>query len=337
MSAASRRGGGGARGRFPYEVPAANALLAFEAAARLGSITLAAEERGTSHSAVSRHIRALEVGFGVKLFERRGRGVALTRSGEVYFAAVQDGLETLTDAGRKLAEGRLGIRIGCTLEISSLMLQPVFPALKRTLGNGVAARIVVYDDELLPLLARPRLDIVFEARATAHPDPLAVPVLDEEIVPVAAPSVARRHADVLGGDPRAWTDVPRLDIGRGNPGWATWDTWFGAHGCAVPPGPVDVYENYLNLLRAAEEGEGIALGWNGFLSDYLGTGRLVAVRDEWLRTDVVMYAVPTASGRRKPAVRRFLAEIAGFVGALRVSRVVLRRPPARPDHEFASL
>ena len=43
-----------------FELPAMNTLLAFEATARLGSITLAAEERATSHSAISRHIRMLE-------------------------------------------------------------------------------------------------------------------------------------------------------------------------------------------------------------------------------------------------------------------------------------
>ena len=60
--------------RPPLQDSPVNTLLAFEAAARHGSITRAAEERGTSHSAVSRHIRALERTLEVTLFERRGRG-----------------------------------------------------------------------------------------------------------------------------------------------------------------------------------------------------------------------------------------------------------------------
>ena len=45
--------------RSRFELPSMSALLAFEATARLDSITLAAEERATSHSAISRHIRML--------------------------------------------------------------------------------------------------------------------------------------------------------------------------------------------------------------------------------------------------------------------------------------
>ena len=123
------------------ELPATSTLLAFEAAARLGSITRAAEELATSHSAVSRHIRGLEKTFEVVLFERRGRGIALTTSGETHYWAVQTGLDALRDGARGLRDRRTGLTIGATLEISALLLHPVFPKLKRTLGEEVAGRI----------------------------------------------------------------------------------------------------------------------------------------------------------------------------------------------------
>lgn len=43
----------------PFDIPTTSALLAFEAVVRLDSISPAAEERHTSQSAISRHIRAL--------------------------------------------------------------------------------------------------------------------------------------------------------------------------------------------------------------------------------------------------------------------------------------
>ena len=58
-------------------LPSLNALRAFEAAARLGSFTLAARELFVTHAAVSRHIRELESWLAVKLFTRTGRGVKL--------------------------------------------------------------------------------------------------------------------------------------------------------------------------------------------------------------------------------------------------------------------
>ena len=304
------------RGR--YQLPAASALAAFEATARLGSITLAAEERATSHSAVSRHIRTLERDFGAKLFERRGRGVVLTYAGEAYFAAVQRGLDLLDNAGHALRHGRQGLAIGCTVETSVLFLQPVFPALQRALGDGVAARVLAYDPEALPMSSRVGLDIVIEAREPAHHDPLAVPLLREEVVPVADAAFARRHDAALRGDPAAWAGVPRLETGRPAPAWATWGTWFAAHGCEPPPAPVVRFENYLNLLRAAQQGEGLALGWNGFLDDDLRSGRLVAVRDGWLPTRVFMYAVPTPVGKGKAGVAACLAELRALAEGLRL-------------------
>ena len=62
-------------------LPPLNALVAFEAAARLLSFTRAGQELGVSREAVSRQIRALEEDLGARLFERRNRAVYLTEAG----------------------------------------------------------------------------------------------------------------------------------------------------------------------------------------------------------------------------------------------------------------
>ena len=311
------------------ELPATSALLAFEASARLGSITRAAEELARSHSAVSRHIRVLEKTLAVTLFERRGRGVALTKSGEVYLRAVQTGLDALRDGSRWLRNRQTGLTIGCTLETSALLLNPVFPELKHALGKEVAVRIVVYDYDLLPLLITTGLDLVFESETGLHPDPQAVPVLCEELVPVASPAFAKRFGAVLAGHPRTWHGVPRLNIGRPSPGWATWDTWFGAHGCILPPAPGETFENYFNLLPAAASGDGLAIGWNGFMGKYFETGRLVSVSNGWLATTLRMYAVATANGRSKRVVQTCLKELARLIeGRCRPSPVTSPPEPS---------
>ena len=299
-----------------YKLPAINTLLAFEAAARLGSITRAAEERATSHSAISRHIRSLESAFEVALFERRGRGVALTKSGETYFLAVQSAMDTIHNAGEWLHNHRTGLTIGCTLEMSGLLLHPIFPKLKRALGDEVAVRIVVYDFDLLSLLIPSGLDIVFEVLESELHGREAVRILQEEVVPVGSPSLLEHFGPVLARHPRDWHGVPRLDIGRRTPGWATWDTWFDAHRCPPPDAPVETFENYFHLLRAAADGDGIALGWNGFVSDYFDTGRLLAVRDTWLPTSQTLFALATPKGEKKTISRTCLFEISRLVGEL---------------------
>ncbi|MFD2816748.1 LysR family transcriptional regulator [Paracoccus aerius] len=62
-------------------LPPLNPLKAFETAARLGSLTLAAEEMNVSQVAVSRQVKVLEDYLGVALFRRLHRGIELTREG----------------------------------------------------------------------------------------------------------------------------------------------------------------------------------------------------------------------------------------------------------------
>ena len=67
--------------------PALETLLAV---ARTGSVAAAARQRHITSSAVSQQIRKLESHFGIKLFERAGRGVRLTATGEAALPAVRE-------------------------------------------------------------------------------------------------------------------------------------------------------------------------------------------------------------------------------------------------------
>ncbi|HEQ0132856.1 LysR family transcriptional regulator, partial [Pseudomonas aeruginosa] len=77
------------------DLPSLNALRAFEVAARLHSISLAAEELHVTHGAVSRQVRLLEDDLGVALFGKDGRGVKLTDSGVRLRDACGDAFERL--------------------------------------------------------------------------------------------------------------------------------------------------------------------------------------------------------------------------------------------------
>ncbi len=67
-------------------IPSLKLLTGFEAAARLGSFSRAAEELYLSQSAISHQIHELETQIGQPLFHRIGRGVELTVAGEVLRA-----------------------------------------------------------------------------------------------------------------------------------------------------------------------------------------------------------------------------------------------------------
>ena len=294
-----------------FDIPSISTLVAFEATARLGGVSRAAEELKTSQSAISRYIRNLEKSLEVTLFDRRNRSVVLTKRGEDYHVAVRSALESLHAAGRRLRARKAVLTIGCTQEISVLLLRPVFSRLKRALPEGVSLRILNCDYDIVPLLMPAGVDIIFEYSVSRF-DTDSARILNEEIVPVASPALRRRFERVLCGHPRHWTGVPRLELAPRDQGWAAWSDWFVAHDCDPPPAPVETFENYIHLLEAAVHGDGIAIGWKGFMRSYFETESLVALRDEWMESRVGLYAVLTPRGSGNPNARDCLMELASL-------------------------
>ena len=74
----------------------------FYQAARLGSITLAAEYLCISQPAVSQAVKQLETGLGCRLFVRTSKGVRLTQEGELLFGHVERGLKMILDGEQAL-------------------------------------------------------------------------------------------------------------------------------------------------------------------------------------------------------------------------------------------
>jgi LysR family glycine cleavage system transcriptional activator len=79
-------------------MPPLNALRAFEAAARLGSLKAAAVEASVTHGAISRHIRLLEDWLGAPLFLRHNRRVVLTELGQAYLAEIAPAFQRIARA-----------------------------------------------------------------------------------------------------------------------------------------------------------------------------------------------------------------------------------------------
>src|SRR5262245_35218168 len=91
-------------------LPPLNALRAFEATARLSSVTAAAKELNVSHSAISQQVRLLEDYFGQRLFTRPGRRVEPTPAALAFLEDVRAALDGLAVAAEHLTR-RGGRRI----------------------------------------------------------------------------------------------------------------------------------------------------------------------------------------------------------------------------------
>ena len=79
-------------------LPSLNALRTFEAVARYGSFTRAAEELNVTQSAASRLVRSLEDYLQLPLFTRQSRHIELTDEGRFYSKLIHEALD-LVEAG----------------------------------------------------------------------------------------------------------------------------------------------------------------------------------------------------------------------------------------------
>jgi LysR family glycine cleavage system transcriptional activator len=94
-------------------LPPLNALRAFEAVARHGVLSRAADELGVTPTAVSRHIKNLEDALGVPLFDREFGVLKLTSRGRSYARTLTRSFDLILDATNLLAEsaGRVHVRL----------------------------------------------------------------------------------------------------------------------------------------------------------------------------------------------------------------------------------
>ena len=119
------------------DLPPLNALRAFEAVARLDSVSRAADELHVTHGAVSRHLRALEETLGTALFVRQGRGLALTPAGRRLHEAADAAFEPLRGAWAELRRRPLQapLVLGCPGSVLARWMIPRLERLERELPD----------------------------------------------------------------------------------------------------------------------------------------------------------------------------------------------------------
>ncbi|REC95068.1 LysR family transcriptional regulator [Kushneria indalinina] len=256
-------------------LPPLNALKAFEAAARLGSVTAAAQELSVTHGAVSRQIRALEAHFDTSLFERAGRGLVLTRYGRQLHAGVSEAFTGLRASCRALNREIEGapFTLACPGSLLARWLIPRLDRLHRELPS-LRLNALASDGEPDPR----RGDISAALAFIAPPWPSDMEVIEiapETIGAVAAPGIAER----LTTRPfDALFDETLLDTASRPQAWPQW-----AHACGLDDDALvrarqsgQSFEHLYYLLEAALAGLGVAIAPRLVIEGDLQSGRLVA-------------------------------------------------------------
>lgn len=261
-------------------LPPLPAIRAFEAAARLGSFTRAADELHMTQAAVSYQIKQLEQRLGLGLFHRQPRQVVLTPAGQRLAPAVLDAFKQLRTAFAQAIE-RVETELAITAlpTIASAWLVPRLGAFQLA-----HPRLAVRLDTAVELvdLNRGEFDVGIRIGAGEWPGLDADFLLPSLFTPLCSPALRERlrtPADMLA--------LPRFGRER----W--WRAWFAAAGLAdadltAKPGvELDVEQH---AVTAAIAGHGVALSSPLFFEQDIAAGRLLqpfelVVRDQrdyWL-------------------------------------------------------
>ena len=171
-------------------------LFYFWRVAKVGHLTRAADELHVSQSALSTQIRQLEDRLGSALFQRTGRGLVLTDTGQLALSYA----ENIFGLGQELlgrlhgrSEGMVRLRVGSVATLSrnyqENWIRPLLadPTVMLSLESGVL-------DELLRRLLQHQLDVVLANDAVpTDPDrPLHCRFLGSQAISLVGPAAAWR-------------------------------------------------------------------------------------------------------------------------------------------------
>lgn len=280
-------------------IPNLGALQAFEATARLGAFSRAAEELALTHSAVYRQVAGLEARLGVELFTRVRRRVMLTEAGAEYAARVRHHLD-------QLEKDTLGLmsrsRVGCNLHVAVLPTLATTWLLPRLAEFGRARPDITVSLSVrtLPFQFNDQpFDAAIYHAAQIWPGTRGIKLFEEkELLPLCSPSVLAAVRE----DENPLQDMVHLHT-TSRPD--AWRRWYQAQGLGYLPtmnaGPR--YELFTMSLAAVRQGMGVALIPRFLAQAALDAGELVIPVRSGLRVEEAYYFSYSVANEPSDALR----------------------------------
>lgn len=251
-------------------LPSLNALTAFEAAGRLGRMTLAAEELSVTHGAISRHVRHLEEVLGIRLFEGPKNALRLTESGRTLLSHLTAGLDRLEAGVRAVADEDEGaLDVSCT---GTFSMRWLIPRLHRFQAAHPAVEIRLSASYAPVDFARERYEVAIRLAEDGMPnDAIVTELFREHFGPVVSPALAARYEIREMDDLQR---IPHLHTITRRDAWANWASRCAGWKNVDFPGAE--YEHFYYMLEAATGGLGAGIAPWPMVIDDIKAGRLVA-------------------------------------------------------------
>lgn len=250
-------------------LPPLNPLRTFEVAARLCSLTWAAEELNVSQVAVSRQVKTLEEYLGVTLFERLHRGVKLTDEGQQLFDGITTAFQQIADTSRRVSRrGRRDIlAIQSYTTFSQRWLIPrlpsfhdTFPKIEVRLSSSIAS--VDFQTQ--------NLDAAIRAGKGSWAGLHSEKLIDIELIPICSPEYQAMH-NLKHPD-----DLTRVRLLHTMARPTDWQAWIKRVGAKVECEPGVRFESSALAYEAALLDGGIALAVKALVTRQIRNGSLIA-------------------------------------------------------------
>ena len=263
-------------------LPSLSLLQAFEAAARLQSITGAAQVLSLTQSAVSRQSRALEEQLGTTLFHREKQTIRLTLGGVSYAREVREALQKISQASMNLRAnphgGTLSLAILPTFGTRWLAPRlPAFLAENPGITINLVTRLTQFD------FSTEAVDAAIHFGRTDWPGADSAYLMGEDVVPACAPEMAARFGFATPADLRA---APLLHL-TSRPD--AWEKYFLRNGVDAQNVHGMLFDQFATAAQAAAAGMGVALLPTFLIEDEIAAGRLVRALDAPMRSDEAYY------------------------------------------------
>ena len=247
-------------------LPSLTGLQSFEAFARLGGMTAAAQELHVTHGAVSRQVRTLENRLGVALVVGPRHDLKLTEAGQCLALA-------LTSAFDQIAAALPGAGPDQELVVSclgTLAMKWLIPRLPRFLDQHPGLRV-----RILESYAAVDFSAGVHAAIRIHdgraPEGIRVrPFMAHHHGPVLAPDLWA----ACDGDVARLLALPRLHSESFRPAWREWAARVGLD--LTDAREDREFEHNSYMLEAAAAGLGVAVAPWAFAASDVERGRLVA-------------------------------------------------------------
>lgn len=254
--------------------PSMSLLIAFEAAARHGSFTKAADELALTQSAISRQVQALEAQLEVELFKRDGRRIELTTAGALYQHELAAALgrirsATLQTIAHKSEGGTLNLAVLPTFGSRWLLPQMHdFYARHPGFVVHIHSRIALTD---LSSAAQDMNALICVGNGN-WPGYIAHLLMAEKLVLIASPTALPGHASMR---PQDVAQHSLLSVVSRPNAWSDWFEHNGLNHHVLRPGPS--FEVTSHLIQAVAAGIGIALVPSVLVRDELARGELISL------------------------------------------------------------